>query len=81
MKVLDEAAKMFTATGTCRLNGKDGWKIKGMKSSLESYQMLGAAFMRYRETRAQVAKGGFLADAMGLGVCKMISPNISVANK
>jgi len=66
-RILNDAAKMFTATGTCRIDQNGGWKIRGMRSSLEAYQMIGSAFMRYRESFSSPS-GGFLADAMGLGV-------------
>lgn len=67
IKILDEAARMFTSTGSCRTDGKSGWIIKGMKSALESYQMIGAAFMRYRETRSQNPKEDFLPMLWVLG--------------
>jgi hypothetical protein len=43
---LDRASKKFIGRGAMRSDGAGRWKLKGMKSSLHHYQLLGAAFMR-----------------------------------
>lgn len=65
---LDRASKKFTGKGVCMPNpGKTTWMLKGLQSALEHYQMLGASFMRERETMATDVNGGLVADDMGLG--------------
>ena len=39
--------KDFDGKGTVRSDGHSMWKVKGMASSLKSYQIMGTAFMRY----------------------------------
>ncbi|RAK99458.1 putative SNF2 family helicase [Aspergillus ibericus CBS 121593] len=63
-KVL-EATRRFT--NSARSDGKLGWKIKGLNTSLYHYQLLGAAFMRDRENSQQSPLGGLFCDIMGLG--------------
>ncbi|KAE8354396.1 SNF2 family N-terminal domain-containing protein [Aspergillus coremiiformis] len=63
-----EATKKFNHSA--RSDKKGGWLVKGMKTSLYSYQhkwILGAAFMRDRENSSQSPYGGFLCDTMGFG--------------
>jgi SNF2 family DNA or RNA helicase len=48
-------------------DGKGGWTVKGMKTSLTVYQVLGAAWMRTRETGTDKPSGGLVADDMGFG--------------
>jgi hypothetical protein len=43
---LNLASQKFNGKGSMRSDGAGGWKLKGMKSSLHHYQLLGAAFMR-----------------------------------
>lgn len=43
---LERASKKFAGKGAMRSDGAGRWKLKGMKSSLHHYQLLGAAFMR-----------------------------------
>ncbi|KAF4169181.1 hypothetical protein CNMCM6936_009178 [Aspergillus lentulus] len=50
-----------------RSDGKGGWRIKGMKTSLFHHQLLGVAWMRDRENSASPPLGGFLCDVMGYG--------------
>ncbi|KAI9723156.1 MAG: hypothetical protein M1828_004259 [Chrysothrix sp. TS-e1954] len=64
---LREAARKFGTKRCTPQTGNDAWILKGMKSSLSHYQMLGASFMVERERVAAEPKGGILADAMGLG--------------
>lgn len=64
-----KATKRFTGAGAMKADGEGGWKLKGMKTSLYHYQLLGAAFMRDRENGQDKPLGGILADDMGFGVC------------
>ncbi|KAH3307184.1 hypothetical protein KXV87_008186 [Aspergillus fumigatus] len=50
-----------------RPDGKGGWRIKGMKTSLFHHQLLGVAWMRDRENSGGPPYGGFLCDVMGYG--------------
>ncbi|KAF7133795.1 hypothetical protein CNMCM5793_005207 [Aspergillus hiratsukae] len=62
--ILDATTKF---RNTARSDGKGGWRIKGMTTSLFHYQLLGAAFMRDRENSTSPPYGGFLCDVMGYG--------------
>ena len=69
---LFKASKDF-GHGMCQ-TGPDGqWHVKGMKSALAHYQMMGSAFMRERErlekdgTTVHTPAGGLNCDEMGLG--------------
>lgn len=62
-----QATRDFTGHGSCYADQNGGWIIKGMKTSLKNYQVLGAAFMRRRENSDDHPKGGLCADDMGLG--------------
>ncbi|PYH72881.1 putative SNF2 family helicase [Aspergillus vadensis CBS 113365] len=64
-KKILEATRKFTCSP--RSDGKLGWNIKGMKTSLYHYQLLGAAFMRDRESSSEGPFGGLLCDIMGFG--------------
>jgi len=65
---LDNAAKILWLRNV-HPDGKGGWKMKGMKSSLYHYQVQGAARMKMRETGEQAPNGGILADDMvGFGM-------------
>ncbi|KAJ0413382.1 SNF2 family N-terminal domain-containing protein [Aspergillus carlsbadensis] len=44
-----------------------GWKMKGVKTSMFNYQVLGCAFMRDRENSPEEPRGGILGDVMGIG--------------
>jgi hypothetical protein len=46
-----------------------GWLVKGMKTTLKGYQILGSAFMRRREDAVEEPRGGLMADQMGLVSC------------
>ncbi|KAE8143056.1 SNF2 family N-terminal domain-containing protein [Aspergillus pseudotamarii] len=67
----DDKRKILKATkkfnNSARSDGKGGWKLKGMKTSLYNYQVLGASFMRDRENSSQPPYGGLLCDTMGFG--------------
>ncbi|KAF2873730.1 SNF2 family N-terminal domain-containing protein [Massariosphaeria phaeospora] len=69
------ATKDFTGRGSVKAdNGM--WLVKGMKTSLKAYQLLGSAFMRRRENAAEEPRGGLMADQMGLGKTLMMLANI-----
>jgi hypothetical protein len=73
MNSLIQASKDFDGYGACRVAGGSGnWTVKGMKTSLKGYQVLGSAFMRRRENDEQEPKGGLMADQMGLGKTLMM---------
>ena len=75
-KALDKASKCFAGHGSMKADGDKGWKLKGMKSSLYHYQLLGAAFMRNREGGVDQPLGGICADEMGFGKTVMMIANI-----
>ena len=56
LKELNLATKKFTGWGSMKADGAGKWKLKGMRSSLHHYQLLGAAFMRDLE-RVSIASG------------------------
>lgn len=49
------ASRKFAGKGFMRSDGAGGWKLKGMKSSLHHYQLLGAAFMRDLENVGELS--------------------------
>ncbi|CAG8974622.1 hypothetical protein HYALB_00009799 [Hymenoscyphus albidus] len=62
---IKNAAKSF---GYAQVRAQDGrWKVKGMKSLLYHYQLVGAQWMLTRELAGINPHGGLLADSMGLG--------------
>ena len=72
-----EAIKHFSSSRAIQPNPeKASWHIKGMKSSLEHYQLLGAGWMRERETCGTRPHGGLQADIMGTGKTVMTLANI-----
>jgi SNF2 family DNA or RNA helicase len=68
MAVLLEASRQFGrgAVKPDAISSKQ-WSVRGMKTSLKAYQVLGAGFMRQRENASEEPRGGLLADQMGLG--------------
>jgi SNF2 family DNA or RNA helicase len=69
------ATKDLTGKGAAK--PKDGlWLIKGMKTALKPYQLMGTAFMRRRENATEEPRGGLMADQMGLGKTLMMLANI-----
>lgn len=64
---LDKALSKFNGRGAIRSDGQGGWLLKGMNSSLKSYQVLGVSWMRDRENQTRNPRGGILGDDMGLG--------------
>ncbi|KAH9827589.1 SNF2 family N-terminal domain [Teratosphaeria destructans] len=73
---LDDAIKQFSGWATCRPAPDGNWSVKGMKSTLKHYQILGVAFMRKRENAGEEPRGGILGDQMGLGKTIMMLCNI-----
>ncbi|KAF3039514.1 hypothetical protein E8E12_004791 [Didymella heteroderae] len=78
MNTLLQASKDFDGRGACKIApGNNGnWLVRGMKTSLKGYQILGTAFMRRRENDDQEPRGGLMADQMGLGKTLMMLANI-----
>jgi SNF2-related domain len=64
---LDKATTSFTGRAAMKADGNNGWRLRGMKTSLYHYQLLGAAFMRDRENSTTRPYGGLQSDEMGLG--------------
>lgn len=64
---LSKASTKFRGTGAVKSDGKGGWKLKNMESSLYNHQLLGAAFLRDRENGTQKPLGGMVCDEMGFG--------------
>ncbi|KAL8645226.1 MAG: hypothetical protein Q9226_007394 [Calogaya cf. arnoldii] len=64
-----DSTKVLGKHGLCRLanDGTSNWVLKGMATTLYSYQVQGAAWMKLRETGDVAPYGGILADQMGLG--------------
>ncbi|KAH0834326.1 DNA repair helicase rad5,16 [Fonsecaea pedrosoi] len=71
-----EATKKFKGRGAVRSDNHGGWKLRGMESSLYNHQLLGAAFMRERETGEIKPKGGLVCDEMGFGKTIQMIANI-----
>lgn len=67
MKFLEKALKDFTGVGSVRVGSDGKWQVKGLKSELHHFQVIGAAFLRKRENDTNQPRGGILADEMGLG--------------
>ena len=64
---LDKATRSFTGHAAMKADGNNGWRLRGMATSLYHYQLLGAAFMRDRENSSTRPYGGLQSDEMGLG--------------
>lgn len=62
-----QATKKFKGQGAMKSDGRGGWLLRGMTSSLYCHQVLGAAFLRERETGNARPKGGLICDEMGFG--------------
>ncbi|KAI1615710.1 SNF2 family N-terminal domain-containing protein [Exophiala viscosa] len=75
-KAILEATTKFSGRGSVRSDGKGGWKLKGMKSSLYHHQLLGAAFLRDRERSDSKPHGGMVCDEMGFGKTIQMIANI-----
>ncbi|EXJ75184.1 uncharacterized protein A1O5_01880 [Cladophialophora psammophila CBS 110553] len=70
------ATKKFNGKGAVRSDNRGGWRLRGMESSLYNHQLLGAAFMRERETGESKPKGGLVCDEMGFGKTIQMIANI-----
>ncbi|MCJ1445310.1 MAG: hypothetical protein MMC23_005815 [Stictis urceolatum] len=79
-KELLKASKKFHGNGSIKSDGKGGWLLKGMTSSLQHHQLLGAGWMRDKETGPTEPRGGILADEMGIGKTVMAIANILDGN-
>lgn len=67
-KELEQFNKCFVhLKQRCHPDGNGRWKINGMTSRLDHYQVAGLAEMRRRELGKDKPLGGLLADEMGLG--------------
>ena len=60
-------ASILLGSRKCRPDGKGGFLLKGLKTPLKHYQVLGAAFMKERELGPDGPIGGICADELGLG--------------
>ena len=78
MRFLRAALKDFTGVGSVQpsANGDGNWLVKGMRTTLKHFQVLGTSFMRKREMGDRKPRGGILADEMGLGKTLMTLANI-----
>jgi len=72
MNTLLQASRDFDGVGACKIAPHGNWIVRGMRTSLKGYQVLGSAFMRRRENDAHEPKGGLMADQMGLGKTLMM---------
>lgn len=54
-----------TLTASFELTNIGNWLVRGMKSPLKHYQILGVSWMRERERGDSEPRGGILADGMG----------------
>ncbi|KAF2083196.1 hypothetical protein K490DRAFT_52277 [Saccharata proteae CBS 121410] len=73
-----KATQNFKGQGSVRSDGRGGWVVKGMVTSLKNHQLLGAAFMRERELAGDLPRGGICGDGMGLG--KTVTMLANMAN-
>ncbi|KAF2265794.1 hypothetical protein CC78DRAFT_514734 [Lojkania enalia] len=76
MRILLAATRDFDGRGAVKTDGNGMWLVKGMKTSLKGYQLLGSAYMRRRENASEEPRGGLMADQMGLGKTLMMLANI-----
>ncbi len=72
MNMLLAATTDFDGRGACKSDGAGHWLVRGMKTSLKAYQVLGTSFMRRRENGVHEPRGGLVADQMGLGKTLMM---------
>lgn len=75
ISALLNATKDFDGYGSVKTH-QGGWLVKGMKTALKAYQVLGSSFMRRRENATERPRGGLMADQMGLGKTLMMLANI-----
>ncbi|RMD43595.1 hypothetical protein DV735_g1505, partial [Chaetothyriales sp. CBS 134920] len=65
------ATMKFKGHGAMRPDGEGKWRLRGMKTALHHYQVMGM-----RENEEKGLRGGILADDMGLGKTVMALANI-----
>lgn len=75
MSSIIAATRDFDGYGSVKAVGGN-WLVKGMKTSLKGYQVLGSSFLRRRENAQDEPRGGLMADQMGLGKTLMMLANI-----
>ena len=56
-------------------DGHGGWLLTGMRSSLKHFQVVGAGWMKTRETGIEKPLGGMYCDEMGFGASDISSPD------
>lgn len=66
---LDQACKQFRwrGQGSMMADGNGQWRLKGMRSSLKHFQLLGAQWGCEKEAGSYAPYGGIIADTMGFG--------------
>jgi hypothetical protein len=67
-RALEKATRSFSGHGSMKADGDGNWRLKGMRTSLKPFQVLGVSFMRERENSGSRPFGGLDADVMGLGM-------------
>jgi SNF2 family DNA or RNA helicase len=77
MNTLLSASRDFDGRGACKIAPGGNWLVRGMRTSLKGYQVLGTAFMRRRENDEKEPRGGLMADQMGLGKTLMMLGELS----
>ncbi|KAI9768311.1 MAG: hypothetical protein M1840_004919 [Geoglossum simile] len=70
-KAVDVASKVY-GHGLVKADGEGGWRMRGMRSSLSHFQLLGATLMYTRERGDSKPYGGLNADEMGFGKTVMM---------
>ena len=66
---LQEATRILgrNIRGYCKADGSNGWKLPGLRLSLENHQVIGAGFMVDRETGGEEPLGGILVSPFSSG--------------
>jgi hypothetical protein len=72
---LHAATKKFNGHGAMRPDGASKWKLRGMKSSLHHFQVIGTSQMRDMEKTTNPS-GGILGYEMGLGKTVMVGHHL-----
>ncbi|KAL5338555.1 SNF2 family N-terminal domain-containing protein [Aspergillus crustosus] len=67
LDLIKQAVRKFNHRVLQAVNGNNGYKMKGLKTNMYNYQVLGCAFMRERENSPDEPRGGLLCDVMGIG--------------
>ena len=66
-RLFKNAVHSFDGHTSLTPDGNGQWKLRGLKTSLRHYQVMGVAFMRDRESSNLLPQGGLQADIMGMG--------------